>query len=200
MQEVGGGMHSPAAGADADVEACCGLLAQLLVDMWQRAGQANSFPLASLLLQRWASLDDMVCKPSGILTLQGIAIAQVLIIVHDALRQYTVLSSAIKPPRGEPGWITQGLQRWADVCRLMPRASMLVSLFRLLSSGTTGTQARAFDIIQSLALLVTAPARSIADDGPALQEWTRLLLVDLLHTLAQVRGRGMCHESGHLNP
>ena len=77
---------------------------------------------------------------------------------------------------------------------------MLVSLFRLLSSGTTGTQARAFDIIQSLALLVTAPARSIADDGPALQEWTRLLLVDLLHTLAQVRGRGMCHESGHLNP
>ena len=103
MQEVGGGRHSPAAGADADVEACCGLLAQLLVDMWQRAGPANSFPLASLLLQRWASLADMVCKPSEILTLQGIAIAQVLTIFHDALCQYTVLSSAMNPPRAEPG-------------------------------------------------------------------------------------------------
>ena len=52
MQEVGGSRHSPATDVDADVEACCSLLAQLLVDMWQRAGPAASFPLASLLLQR----------------------------------------------------------------------------------------------------------------------------------------------------
>ena len=79
----------------------------------------------------------------------------------------------------------------------MPRASALFSSLRLLSSGTAETQARAFDIIQSLALLVAVPARSIAEGGPALQEWMRLLLFDLLHTLAQVRGRGMCHESDH---
>ena len=78
----------------------------------------------------------------------------------------------------------------------MPRALASSSSFRLLSSGTAETQARAFDIIQSLALLVTAPARSIAEGGPTLQEWTRLLLCDLLHTLAQVCGQGMCHDSG----
>ena len=121
-------------------------------------------------------------------------------IIYDALSRYTVLSSVITPPGGDSGYLAQDLQCCAEVYRLVPGASALFSPSRLLSSGTMETQARAFDIIQSLALLVTAPAKSIADCGPALQEWTRLLLFDLLHTLAQVRGRGMCHASGHCEP
>ena len=102
MQEVGGSRHSPAADVDADVEACCSLLAQLLVDMWQRAGPAASFPLASLLLQRWASVDDMLCKPFKVFVLHGIATAHVLTIIYDALSQYTSVSPAIIPPRENP--------------------------------------------------------------------------------------------------
>ena len=118
--------------------------------------------------------------------------------MHAALRQHTLPSSAITMPRGVSAYLTKDLQRWADVYQLMLRALTLSSFFRLLSSGTTEeTQARAFDILQSLALLATAPAQSMADCGPALQEWTRLLLFDLLHTLAQVCGRGICHDPGH---
>ena len=101
MQEVGGSRHSPAADADADVEACCSLLAQLLVDMWQRAGPAASFPLAILLLQRWPSLSDTLYKPSKVLLWRGVVIAHVLTIIYDALRRYTLLSSAMTPPMGE---------------------------------------------------------------------------------------------------
>ena len=77
MQEVGGSRDLPAPDVDTDVEACCSLLAQLLVDMWQRAGPVASFPLASLLLQRWASGYDMLYKPLKVFDLQGIAITHV---------------------------------------------------------------------------------------------------------------------------
>ena len=115
MQEVGGSRHLPAADVDADVEACCSLLAQLLVDMWQRAGPAASFPLASLLLQRWPPLSDMLCKPSKGFVWQGFVIAHVLTIIYDVLRRCTLLSSAMTPPTGESEQSTQEMQRWAKV-------------------------------------------------------------------------------------
>lgn len=37
-----------------DEEACCSLLAHLLLDLWQRAGPAASFSLARVLLNRCA--------------------------------------------------------------------------------------------------------------------------------------------------
>ena len=57
MQDVG---KSQNVGADSasngssiqDEEACCSVLAHLLVDMWQRAGPATSFSLACILLKR----------------------------------------------------------------------------------------------------------------------------------------------------
>ncbi|CAL5218684.1 g392 [Coccomyxa viridis] len=96
-----------------DEEACCSVLAHLLVDMWQRAGPATSFSLACILLKR------------------------------------------------------------------------------LLSSARVDTQARAFDILLNLAACISSSmskGQPAVDNIAALQEWTRLLLFELLHTISQKQG------------
>jgi hypothetical protein len=59
MQDVGnsqniGSRQTYDSASSRDEEACCILLAHLLVDMWQRAGPAASFSLACMLLKRYA--------------------------------------------------------------------------------------------------------------------------------------------------
>ncbi len=57
VQDVGNSQNIRAGsalsgGPTQDEEACCSVLAHLLVDMWQRAGPATSFRLACVLLKR----------------------------------------------------------------------------------------------------------------------------------------------------
>ena len=60
-QNVGAGSASDGDMAQ-DEEACCSVLAHLLVDMWQRAGPAASFSLACILLKRYVNPSGMPCS------------------------------------------------------------------------------------------------------------------------------------------
>ena len=63
-QNVGAGSAS-IGGSIQDEEACCIVLAHLLVDMWQHAGPATSFSLACVLLKRH-STPSLACPAATV--------------------------------------------------------------------------------------------------------------------------------------